>query len=694
MYSPKDLLKQQKSCRFIGESLVLEAKFGKAWFNTSVPNKGLVVYLRRISGTGKITINGNDFIVGSKTSCAYEIEGYKEEVEILRPVDGLGEIAVLGIKLHTEELEETVSKWKATLRKCGEYRSLRLEGDKLYAATGGFIAAKFVEDIATVPEGAYVIEDDKIRFAIPCEIVKIVPSDTTQNHSSSNINIFPVRQAPTPLLTPEPLETVTHRPQNSFPVLRKDRPNPMSNPILYDSVIVNEFNPSKFPAGRQVGAIRSNNINYLILKKDGSYSISTSFIRPHVEYIVVLNAKKLNGNGKVQISLSGGGTSSANISGDMIENYISINSGVSVGQDCMLTISMPSNGVGEILVSRLLVIEGIQLPIFRAHGISAANVSYGIARSLSGLSVYYGAGVEDDSLDKEASTAKNYSRRVTYFDSSEKNDKVKGGILAPTYSGIDWMNKISPFFPYVNTYKSRDHVSPGIKLASLNSAEFSEQADKMWIDPFDKLPDATLQKLQSAKMIFSPSLPNVQLLSEKCPATIVAHTLKPLPYVEPKVVPLFEDKKYVVALNRNGESTKFLIDNWNKDLPPLAIVGLRGGKFPDYVLPVNEYLGYDKLLFILLNASCFIDLPVYNDYISAFLHLMLAVGIPITSSNWFVMDKPGCEFMLTEKKEKVRLPTVAGLHNSVTKSIEKSSLKRDLSNYNENLMNFMSLLVS
>lgn len=693
MQSPKELLKQQKSCRFIGESLVLEAKFGKAWFNTSIQHNGLVVYLRRISGTGEVTINGKDFIVGSKTSCSYEIQGYIEEVEILRPTDGLGEIAVLGIKLHTEELEETVSKWKATLRKCGEYRSLRLDRDKLYAATGGFISAKFIEEIVTNPDGAYVIENEKIRFSIPCEIVKIVPSDTAKSHSS--INIFPARQAPTPLLTPEPLETVSHRPQNSFPIVRKDRANPMSNPILYDSVVVNEFNPSKFPSGRQVGALRSNNINYLLLKKDGAHSISTSFIRPHVEYIIVVNAKKLNGNGKIQVSLSGGGTSSANISGDMIENYISVNSGVSVGQDCKLTISMPSNGVGEVLVSRLLVIEGIQLPIFKAHGISAVdNISYGIARSLSGLSVYYGAGVEDDSLDREASTAKNYSRRVAFFDSSEKNDKIKGGVLAPTYSGLDWMNKVGAYFPYVNTYKSRNHVTSGVTLASLSSAEFAEQADKMWIDPFDKLPDTTLQKLQSAKMIFSPSLPNVQLLSAKCPASIVAHTLKPLPYITPKLVPLFEDKKYVIALNRNSESTKFLIDSWNKELPPLAIVGLRGGKFPDYILPINEYLGYDKLLYILLNASCFIDLPGYNDYMSAFLHLMHTAGIPITSSNWFVMDKSGCEFMLTEKREKVRLPTVAGLHKSVTKSIEKGILKSNLSNYNENLMNFMSLLVS
>src|SRR5690606_31462942 len=111
---------------------------------------------------------------------------------------------------------------------------------------------------------------------------------------------------------------------------------------------------------KTVKSVRSNNIDYLVLKKGGTYSIPASFIQPNMEYVVVVNAKKLNGNGRVQIEITPGMTSSFIATSTMNDHYVGVRAGAIPDSGAKVSFTIPDAGSGEVIISRIQIISGIQ----------------------------------------------------------------------------------------------------------------------------------------------------------------------------------------------------------------------------------------------------------------------------------------------------------------------------------------------
>jgi hypothetical protein len=693
----KPLLKQTRSCHFVSNNLVLESKIGSATLSIPQSYHYAFIQLKRVSGNGKIAINGKEILVLSKISHSYRIE-YVEEIKLTRPGDSLGEIAVLGINLHTEELGEEVlsQNWKAILGRCKSYGSLRLVKDKLFASEGGFIFGDAaIKTFETDPPGAFTREGGVIKFTSSCEISRFEVYPQSPMMLRSN-NVFDARVAPIPLsINSAPVTPILEGRTPLSVNVTLTRPESVSNPVLYDSKLVNEFALGKFPHTKNVKSLRSNNIDYLLLKSGGSYAISGSFLRPNVEYVAVINGKKLNGNGRLQVEITGGSVSNIIIENEMLDYYVSVKTGPFLPDaGPKINVSIPQSGSGEIIISRIQIIEGVQLYSFRnLKGMEqrrASQQSYEIAKTLSSLNLQFGAIVDSNTLDEVALVTKKYARQKVCFGSEETDLSVNGTIIASNFDGINWLNKIAPLFPTVTIQKFR---SDSELTASIGNKFGIQPAAKIWLEPFDAIDESQLEILRKAKMVVTPSLPNASYLENKLRGPIVVHGFKPLPLVSLQEVPYFKNLKYIVGFHRNKYATQRLLDAWDPSGPRLVLIGARG-RFPDFVTPVNEYVEYQKLLYILLQAQCVIDLPNHTDYTSAMLHFCQAAGLPIISSNWFVMGKANCDFILTQDKvEGFKLPTIYTLQRAIQKSLERKKENSNLDQYNNHLKSFMSLLM-
>lgn len=359
----QDCISSSVACINKGGNVYIKSRYGKLTLDLTKYNFNCVTLLfQRIGGNGKILVNDQLYIIASKKMHHQEINISMDKIfNITRPADGLGEVVLMGIILHIKE-EDLNLNWKAILSKCADYKGIRLVGNKLLASEGAYISnEKIIHHIKTEPQSAFLRQDDKIIFLISCEITEL-RTDTDAPVVRSSKDIFESRDAIIELELPkEAVKPALGNRLNIIPYTKSKEAKPVTNMILYDSNACKEFNSAKMGSqNKLVKILLSNGINYLLLRKGGTYSIPTSFARSHIEYIVVITAKRLNGNGRFQVSMNPGSKSEIIIERENSDHYITVRSSSVSNHDGNLVFGLSENGIGEILISRIQILDGIQ----------------------------------------------------------------------------------------------------------------------------------------------------------------------------------------------------------------------------------------------------------------------------------------------------------------------------------------------
>jgi glycosyltransferase involved in cell wall biosynthesis len=354
------------SCKY-NKEYILEPRYGKVNFNFIEKFTYINLFFKRISGNGKILINNVPYVISSKSSDVKSISANDGNIFISRPIDSIGEVAIFGIELYLQEGSDIMN-WKSLVKKLSDYRGLSLINNELLAKENAYISpASRVTDIVTLPENVSVVKDDKIYFKYPCKILQLTLQD--DQASNSNINIFPPRESPSPsVINFNKTDDLTlNSQQNNIQVMNFKSTNNQNNKekdqilrIVYDSSASGVINSNTIKNNEKLLKFSHvNEKNYIFIKAGGTLTLPLSSIDHGKKYILIINAKKVSGNGKAQITTSLDQHFDFVVSNSFQDknfNFSSFN--LSKEYDIFkLSISMPNTSFGEIVISRIMILE-------------------------------------------------------------------------------------------------------------------------------------------------------------------------------------------------------------------------------------------------------------------------------------------------------------------------------------------------
>lgn len=691
----KNFISDYKNSKY-QDGWVIEPKLGNLSFLTKPGN--ITLHCKRESGNGKILVSAGDysenFTVASKISQIVRFE-IKEEtkVTISRPDDSLGEVVIFGIEIEAEEIKDIalIKNWGILVSKCGKYQGIQQVGERLFVQEKGFLEnGDAVREIETTPPGIALRNNGRIVFAMNGEVTNLV-LDPTYSPPHPENPLYRHRMGPTPYFENSKVYTnknVTYTP-----------PAPLQSKIdreivmVYDSQNSHGLRSFRATNTKLVKHIISNGLDYLLSKRGGNCYLPVSGLIPNTDYVVVITAKKYSGNGRMYFGLSNSSNpvlmTSVLIDDTFNDKYLILNSGPepAPGEAWKLNISMPDDCTGETLLSRARIVNGISIEHVRSKIEKKNHSPYQIAKDLATININYGSKILEPINDRVTLSAKKFARQVCSFNVQNKNFEIKGNILSTTFSGLSWINKISSFYPNLSIFKVKDNLSPS-DVVSIGATGNIVPSKSIWLEPFKTLTEDDLAALNQCDNIFTPSLSNHQYLQTYLPKKNITQAFKPLPYISEERVDFFANQDYILVFNRNYNATKRILAAWKEGMPKIALVGARGG-YPSFVLPINEYVSYEKLLFILLNSKCIIDIPDNNDYDSGMLHLAHAAGVPIISSNWFAFRNTNCEFLLLKDwEDDTPVPIVNSIRQAFDKVMMDEHPRKSLENYNDHLFKF------
>jgi len=670
----KDYAESFKACVFQDDGIKLESKFSRILFDFSgLGATKCDLIFKRLSGDGKVLIRATKdehMIVGSKVSQSITIN-IKDNLEINRD-NCMGEITLCNIVAYCAD-NNMASNWRDILKHCGSYKCLRSFKGKLFASGGGYIEDKYaIQEIRTEPGGMFKREGGKIVFVGSCEITKL----KVDKRGEKLVVEAPYshREKPAPHIVPivqeqddaiHTVSAVDNQMQSNQDIVQAE----LNKNIIFSSTSLNAFSKFGPLQNKNVKLIRSNGKEYLLLRRGGSCALSISDLKNETEYIAVIKGKKLNGNGRVIFSLSFKENDFTNLSdsvftSNLSNKYVSLKSSTcKYGQFHKLNMAMGDASSGEVLIEEILIVENIG--INRTKGLMENSIStLRLSNAPESLPYNLSISADDDDFDPIYKISKAYAR-YTPIKKVSKIDNIERTVSTTVSSGLSWLNKISPYFPNVRLVKNvNDNTLMLGRAGSLSSAK------RLWIDTFvdSELSDKDVEVLQKADIIYSPSYKNIETLKSKVNIDI-EHCERMIPYIEPKKVDFFENKNFALIFHRGNTPTDKILSLWNDEYPTAVVVGIRGSMTGN-VIPINEYLPYNELLYLIDKCKFVVDLPVYSEYGSAMLHIIRYMGVPIVSSNNCIENKNNCIFLPPIKK--------VGLYNMPKDQVIKDGITQAL----------------
>ncbi|MDP2685290.1 MAG: hypothetical protein Q8P20_09735 [bacterium] len=686
-------VKLSRACTFQHNGIKFESKNGRLILNLQGTNiTKCDLDFQRISGNGRVIIETENasraVMIASKLSQIVSID-IENKLEIRRPGNSSGEIILRGVTAHYTG-QNMEYNWKEIIKQCGTHKRLRMVNDKLFATAGAFIEDdNSINEIETNPLGMHQRDGNKIKFIGDCEIIKIKIS----NKSISKTAPYAIRNAPTPIITAPmhfPISTIKiANISNTANRRQQNIQTEINNNIVFNSSALKAFAKFVNIKNKLVKTIRSNGKDFLLLRNGAQCSISLSNIEDNTEYIVIIKAKRLNGNGKLSLALSGkendhAGAANVIISGSAIVNkYVTLKTSTcQYGQFHKLNLSACADGCGEILIEEIVILNNI-----------GVNRTQGLIEHTSTSKLHCPFNADDDNIDTVYQISKQYARYVA-VDTDEKIFSIEGSAFTTTSSGMNWINKINQMLPNCKLIQNADDINN--KTLMIGKIGSLYKAKRIWIDSFfeSEITNNDLSILNDADTIYSPSLPNIQLLQSKFPNIKIECCARLNPYIVPKNIPYFSNKEFVLCVHRSNGSSHKIISSWKANFPKLVLVGARGN-FPDNVIPVNEYLPYNELLYLISKCKFLIDIPVYTDYDSALLDLAKNMGVPIVSSNWSALENDNCVFLpATENLGLYRIPTAEAITDGIMQGQEMSRGPNKIDAYKNNFNNNLKKLFS
>lgn len=690
----KPYIISQMNCRPAASGYVMEPINSNLFIdlNSFTGDIKASIFFKRISGNGKVKINHIYTDVLSKESHQIDLDIISnKKLEILREQDSIGKVIITSIKIinvksiddkyqfttniQEKTLKEHSQNWKHLLIKSGNVRGIKLVDDKLYASEGAQIQhANIIELLETEPPQSFVISD-VIKFVFACEIKSVYFKAEFQNNINGTENKFKH-------FTKPPIIKTNSIVSNNIPNIQLNSINNMTslrnNNIIYDSFI-SGLKPGLLINSKDIIVNQGKNNNGLLLKREAGFSIPISELKPNMQYVIVANLKKISGNGKFGVAISTTDreekSSTIVIAPDReTELYIKLNteSAPSIGNSYVLKIFRPEDStVGDVLLEQLRIIQGITLA---SNYID--NTSQNIIKNINTNNVKIN---KSNDLDSVRATSKQYSRRASHT-KTEPKFNYSGDICVKNTSAINWINKVKPLCSGLNI-KNNSNVVFG-ELGSL------VQGERIWIDPFNGniISEEDNLILSKANIIISPSLQNTELFQKLYPNVKVHLLERTWPLIE--TTPMkYPNGDYVTMIHRTKEITDMVINSYDsKNNPPLVIIGVVD-PCPSFVIPMNEYLSYDKMLGVILSSKFLIDLSPIDDYMSGILSLAFDCGLPVLTSNWFGLGKNNCKFVTS----KSNIPEINSIKIGIDDclKLQKTNI---IENHNIKLDKFFSVL--
>lgn len=683
------------SARASGSGYVLEPQNSRLSFDFSSFEGKIKIDLvsKRISGNGRLLINNQEVTVLSKISHRTELELEKNKViDIVRDNSASGKLIVCGFTITRIDddgrsvitVDKMPENWKKTLSRCGHIKGVRLVGDQLLAVEGGSIQrADVIETIITNPPNAFVIGDN-VKFIFPCEIVDI--SLKTDLASLSPLKpIYKHIPAPPKLGTKDdPAHQNKYTQSVVFPNGIQNVTGSKNNAIIYDSYSSGLKPDTLHNTANLVGNF-GNSGKGILLNKDAKFSIPVSNLQPYTQYVVVATLRKMSGNGKISICFTSSDGNQRSVTSlicpdKLVELYIKLHSEYEphVGSSYFLTLFRPEGtNIGEIYIERLMIIHGIT----RSHQRGPYIPETAPTLNENSGYIFFGSELEHPVI----STAKKYSINTPQMYDKSLFDKTST-VTINSLSSMKWYLKVKNLCPNINLKNNTGDESV-LLMSSLGSLK---KCNNLWLDVFDGgISDSDNEILNGCKLIATPSFDNLNLLKSKYKNVIYLE--KPWPYIAPKQMPL-PVKDYIFAIHRKNSITKRLFESWTNDMPPLLIVGYRG-EVPDHVYVMNEYIGYDNMLYAMLNAKLIIDLPEHNNYLSGFLSLANSFGIPTITSNWQGLFNNAKFIVSKDTENNISIPTKEMLSQTIIETLSNYNLTENtLNKHNDKLNNFLSTI--
>lgn len=639
-------IKSSKFCKISSKSCLIGGKFGFLSIDLSdFPQaKSCQLRFKRISGNGLFSIikeneTFNHNVVSKiGENINLDIENSKK-FNILRPSSGIGDIEFLCISLFADTKETSPDcDLRVELNKCIR-KGIRTVGNRFFANEGSSITSGDIIDIIeTEPPNMYTKNGNGILFAGICEILMLKISTPKIEETPKIINV---------------LKKASEIPQNT---------RTEGYETAFEHALSFDYKPSEakeIPHNHDV-CIFSDGMS---LGRYGAINIPDIYLKQNSRYVLIMQVKNIDGNGKLSI----------NFHGTSLQNH-SIYSGVND------TLKIPFTTSDE---------KSFKFEINR-NGPSTGNIW--VSRiSIVPYSVVFGDineffGIRSSGFDNIEYASKRFASMKREVFESIKFDDINAVIAARSFSANSWLNKIQPLFPNIKIHSDmikvpRINMDPDLLISDLGDLK---NVKKIWLNEFqgEKITDQDLKILKNAKVI-SSSLPNVQFLRNKHNINVL-YLPKIWPYVEP-VVP--EIKDYVLFLNRHSGITSLFIDAYrNSNLPQLVVSGLRGN-IPTNIINISEYTDYRTFLGLLLNAKAVIDLSICTHYMSAAIDMAFMAGVPVVTTNqWMSISKPKVHIVPVEMSNGKYSPNINKALLCLNEVIHNKRNKDfDMTSYNLNL---------
>lgn len=643
----KDLVKLHHSsfaCSIKNGGYCLESKQGKVVFVLpAMVTENINLHVKKNSGNGVFEVNGQKLTCYSKDTEVIPVIYNDNKIEISRPSGSLGEISIVGFSLDspTESLNEKdhmANNWKAIINRCGDFKGIKLLGNKVYAVEGAkFAEAKFVEEIKTIPDNAVAIVNGELVFHVGCEIIHLKASSELLSKTSAIIQHR--EEPPAPVLNkPYSFDlTKTLQKTSIAPISQNDslvHHGSYSQLVIYDSkksldkIHLNSNN-------KLTKHLNSNNQHFIAIKKGGSFDIPFSELRKGGSYIVILTAQKLSGNGRLYVGFSSDNQSqfsSTTIDSTFLTKSIQLTLPVSYSSP-KLQINMLEDCVGEILIKQIVVLE--DLPTVNRFALIKEMTKRG---SVKHGSVYPQTDVRES------------TRKSTKFSLDPQNHlfEFNSIIESDTFSGKQWIVKNLPFVKGIRVKDSKNSFWGGVSFSEPNEksnflfssiTSLKKPHDNLYLDPWDskvELKKEIIAILNQGKRIVVGSRANFFYLKDRLNHDLTIDYLSK-PILAPDAKESSIKENYLVYFEKNELVTRALLDLWQTTMPNLCVVGsnLDG---PIFVKKISEFLPWSKISSLILNSAGLLDLDLINSK-SSINDLAIGMNVPIITSNSEYLEK-------------------------------------------------------
>jgi hypothetical protein len=555
--------------------------------------------------------------------------------------------------------------WKHKLLKCKAHGGLRVIGNRLFASSGGYITKEAITNVITRPANAFTIDKDNIKFHTSCEIVGIDLAESYNQPTEvkpPSEPLFVSREQPNPAIS-----TLTSKSNMDNSVMNDQ--NTDNQPYKFDYTIYNSDLSNGFKSynlgskNKLIKTITSNGKDYLTLKRLGILSIPMLMISPNRDYTVVLTMKLLSGNGKISIAMSNSNTNPSYVSlladRTFRDSRINIKTGTQMypGDFFKINIAMLEDSIGEILISRLMIIENnISTQYINTNKIPITPFYLQQAnKSPINIQLTSNANINISGLNSDLVKENTKRAAIIYADrpAADLSFDIDAAVEPLTYSSRQWVGKINSIVKGLkivdktNQLENVDKINttPLLVIGSLGNLKV---CPRVFIEEWNirETPSENdKQVLSQCETIITPSFVNLHILKQIFPVKNIISLPRfwPAYLVSPNM-----SEKYYLYFEKFSKITDMLIGSWKDIYSKLYIIGSTVDIMnKSNIQHISEYLPYSELLSYIFGATAIINLSYNNNYMSGIDNLAIHSKLNLITNNlaYFINEYPNVKFV-------------------------------------------------